>query len=87
MTGRTARRDRDGGQARISGLRPDRILRGHRRRRVGGARRVLETTFGTRDGTVRVIDSLNQDANGPLPWAELSHLALLNAAALLNQQG
>jgi Domain of unknown function (DUF5911) len=30
MTGRTARRDRDGGQARISGLRPDRILRGHR---------------------------------------------------------
>jgi GH15 family glucan-1,4-alpha-glucosidase len=33
---------------------------------------VLETTFSTRDGTVRVIDSLNQDANGPLPWAELA---------------
>jgi GH15 family glucan-1,4-alpha-glucosidase len=33
---------------------------------------VLETTFRTRDGTVRVIDSLNQDANGPLPWAELA---------------
>ena len=24
------------------------------------------------DGTVRVIDSLNQSANGPLPWAELA---------------
>ena len=33
---------------------------------------VLETTFGTRDGTVRVLDSLNQGANGPLPWAELA---------------
>ncbi len=33
---------------------------------------VLETTFSTRKGTVRVIDSLNQDANGPLPWAELA---------------
>jgi GH15 family glucan-1,4-alpha-glucosidase len=33
---------------------------------------VLETTFRTRDGTVRVIDSLNQSANGPLPWAELA---------------
>jgi GH15 family glucan-1,4-alpha-glucosidase len=33
---------------------------------------VLETTFSTSDGTVRVIDSLNQDANGPLPWAELA---------------
>ncbi len=33
---------------------------------------VLETTFGTRDGTVRIIDSLNQDANGLLPWAELA---------------
>ena len=32
---------------------------------------VLETTFGTRGGTVRVLDSLNQGANGPLPWAEL----------------
>ena len=33
---------------------------------------VLETTFSTADGTVRVIDSLNQGANGPLPWAELA---------------
>lgn len=33
---------------------------------------VLETTFGTRDGAVRVIDSLNQGTNGPLPWAELT---------------
>ncbi len=33
---------------------------------------VLETTFSTRDGTVRVIDSLNQAANGLLPWAELA---------------
>src|SRR5712691_7191669 len=33
---------------------------------------VLETTFRTRDGTIRVIDSLNQSANGLLPWAELA---------------
>ena len=33
---------------------------------------VLETTFSTDDGTVRVIDSMNQAANGPLPWAELA---------------
>jgi GH15 family glucan-1,4-alpha-glucosidase len=33
---------------------------------------MLETTFSTRDGTVRVIDSLNQGPNGPLPWAELA---------------
>ena len=33
---------------------------------------VLETTFSTCDGAVRVIDSLNQDANGPLPWTELA---------------
>jgi GH15 family glucan-1,4-alpha-glucosidase len=33
---------------------------------------VLETTFSTGDGRVRVIDSLNQGANGPLPWAELA---------------
>ena len=30
---------------------------------------VLETTFSTRGGTVRVIDSLNQAANGPLNGA------------------
>ena len=29
---------------------------------------VLETTFSARDGAVRVIDSLNQGTNGPLPW-------------------
>jgi GH15 family glucan-1,4-alpha-glucosidase len=33
---------------------------------------VLETTFRTSDGTVRVIDSLNQGAGGLLPWAELA---------------
>jgi hypothetical protein len=33
---------------------------------------VLETTFSTHDGAVRVIDSLNQGTNGPLPWAELA---------------
>jgi GH15 family glucan-1,4-alpha-glucosidase len=33
---------------------------------------VLETTFATRDGTVRVIDSLNRGADGLLPWAELA---------------
>jgi hypothetical protein len=33
---------------------------------------VLETTFATGDGTVRVVDSMNQGANGPLPWAELA---------------
>ena len=33
---------------------------------------VLETTFSTGQGTVRVIDSLNQSANGQLPWAELA---------------
>jgi GH15 family glucan-1,4-alpha-glucosidase len=33
---------------------------------------VLETTFRTRDGSVRVIDSLNQSASGRLPWAELA---------------
>jgi GH15 family glucan-1,4-alpha-glucosidase len=33
---------------------------------------VLETTFTTGAGTVRVTDSMNQGANGPLPWAELA---------------
>jgi GH15 family glucan-1,4-alpha-glucosidase len=33
---------------------------------------VLETTFCTSGGTVRVIDSLNQSASGLLPWAELA---------------
>ena len=33
---------------------------------------VLETTFSTQGGAVQVLDSLNQGANGPLPWAELA---------------
>jgi GH15 family glucan-1,4-alpha-glucosidase len=33
---------------------------------------VLETTFSTADGSVRVIDSINETARGPLPWAELA---------------
>ncbi len=33
---------------------------------------VLETTFRTSDGTVRVIDAVNQAPGGPLPWAELA---------------
>jgi GH15 family glucan-1,4-alpha-glucosidase len=33
---------------------------------------VLETTFTTADGTVRVIDSINQAASGLLPWTELA---------------
>ncbi|MBV9855934.1 MAG: glycoside hydrolase family 15 protein [Streptosporangiaceae bacterium] len=33
---------------------------------------VLETTFSTRDGAVRVIDSVNQGVNGLLAWPELS---------------
>jgi len=33
---------------------------------------VLETTFSTDQGTVRVIDSLNQAPNGLLTWAELA---------------
>jgi GH15 family glucan-1,4-alpha-glucosidase len=33
---------------------------------------VLETTFSTDHGTVRVIDSLNEGTNGSLPWAELA---------------
>ena len=33
---------------------------------------VLETTFSTQGGAVQVLDSLNQGASGPLPWAELA---------------
>ena len=33
---------------------------------------VLETTFSTQGGAVQVLDSLNQGANGLLPWAELA---------------
>ena len=33
---------------------------------------VLETTFTTEAGTVRVIDSMNQGPGGPLPWTELA---------------
>jgi hypothetical protein len=33
---------------------------------------VLETTFRTAEGSARIIDSLNQALNGPLPWSELA---------------
>ncbi|PZS17000.1 MAG: glycoside hydrolase family 15 protein [Acidimicrobiales bacterium] len=33
---------------------------------------VLETTFTTAEGTVRVTDALNRGAAGELPWAELA---------------
>jgi len=33
---------------------------------------VLETTFRTAEGSVRVIDSLNRAVSGPLPWSELA---------------
>ena len=37
-----------------------------------GGRFLLETTFRTAEGSVRVIDSVNQALNGPLPWSELA---------------
>lgn len=33
---------------------------------------VLETTFRTSGGTVRVVDALNRDVDGPLAWTELA---------------
>jgi GH15 family glucan-1,4-alpha-glucosidase len=33
---------------------------------------VLETTFRTSGGAVHVIDALNRDVDGPLPWTELA---------------
>ncbi len=42
------------------------------RRRYREATMVLETTFVTELGTVRVTDSLNRGAAGELPWSELA---------------
>lgn len=33
---------------------------------------VLETTFCTSGGAVHVVDALNRDEDGPLPWTELA---------------
>jgi GH15 family glucan-1,4-alpha-glucosidase len=33
---------------------------------------VLETTFTTDGGLVRVVDAINRDVNGPLAWSELA---------------
>ena len=33
---------------------------------------VLETTFTTDGGLVRIVDAINRDVNGPLAWAELA---------------
>ncbi len=33
---------------------------------------VLERTFTTGGGVVRVVDALNRDVNGPLAWTELA---------------
>jgi GH15 family glucan-1,4-alpha-glucosidase len=42
------------------------------RRRYLGATLVLETTYTTDGGIVRVIDALNRGAAGRLPWTELA---------------
>jgi GH15 family glucan-1,4-alpha-glucosidase len=41
-------------------------------RRYVGPSLVLETTFTTESGTVRVTDALNRGAMGELPWSELA---------------
>ncbi|PZS39520.1 MAG: glycoside hydrolase family 15 protein [Pseudonocardiales bacterium] len=43
-------------------------------RRYVGASMVVETTYTTVGGTVRVTDALNMGASGRLPWSELARL-------------
>jgi GH15 family glucan-1,4-alpha-glucosidase len=40
-------------------------------RRYLAGTNVLETTFRTGGGAVHVVDALNRDVDGPLPWTEL----------------
>lgn len=58
-----------GGRCTLAPVSPFRVTR----RYVEGTN-VLETTFTTDRGSVRVLDSLNLSATGQLPWAELARV-------------
>ncbi|WP_030379543.1 glycoside hydrolase family 15 protein [Streptomyces sp. NRRL B-12105] len=48
-------------------------------RRYAEGTMVLETTFTTRDGVVRVTDALNLGALGRLPWTELARVVTVES--------